>query len=117
MKYLAVLFITITIYSCEVTKPVNVSEDMNAWIGKKESDLILEFGPPNRITSDGSKGKILIYEKTTVAQITIPSGNYELTKAVPRSRYRQFYINDKGEVYYWRTNLPDGDESNYKPSK
>lgn len=34
---------------------------MNSWLGSTKQNLIMSWGPPDRIASDGGTGEILVY--------------------------------------------------------
>lgn len=49
--------------SCYTTQYVSLQDDYNAKLnGKSHSEIIELLGPPDRTTSDGNGGEILIYE-------------------------------------------------------
>jgi hypothetical protein len=68
-----------------------VKKAMNSWIGSSKTELILKWGPPDRTTSDGGEGEILIYAK----QVYI-SSDYIFWD------YKMFYIDVTGKIYHWR---------------
>ncbi|MDH4230202.1 MAG: hypothetical protein OEW11_10755 [Nitrospirota bacterium] len=47
-----------------------INQKMASWIGHNESELIMSWGPPAQVFSDGSGGRILIY--TAVRSFTSP---------------------------------------------
>ena len=65
---LIVIIITCLFSSCTVYKTITVSaedEYKKLFIGRNHNFVVSRMGAPNRETSDGAGGKILIYEKTT----------------------------------------------------
>lgn len=49
--------------SCHTTQYVSLQDDYNAQLkGKNHAEIIELLGPPDRTTSDGKDGEILIYE-------------------------------------------------------
>ena len=52
---------------CSVTKnsgESNSREVLNSWLGSTKNEILMEFGPPKSVTSDGNNGEILIYSNT-----------------------------------------------------
>jgi hypothetical protein len=96
-----------------------IKEIMDSWKGSHQSTLIKSWGPPDRTTSDGKGGNILIYNKgkggsiiTDNVQIPTtklkgiierpPYYEYDITTDNTYQRYRMFYVDDKGIIYYWK---------------
>lgn len=88
----------------------NPSKVMQSWVGSHYSDLMLQWGPPTRSTTDGRGGQILIYEyDRNTGQIpgtarTNPDGSVSYT--APRSTgyvaTRMFWVTAEGRIYNWR---------------
>ena len=100
--------------SCYNTRIVPISDVMNKWIGHSEQDLILKFGPPTSVSTDGDGGKVLSYEKTatvTMARAVPVAGPLPMvvgsSQTVSNKAYMQFFIGRGGRIYNWRTNYPD----------
>lgn len=85
---------------------------MKSWMGHHKADMILQWGPPTRTTSDGRDGEILIYEydKTgakivsnnispLAEQMFGPSYSVQQTGYVAR---RMFWANKDGILYHWQ---------------
>lgn len=113
MKSLGVsLLIALSLCSCYVTQPTGIKDALDSSIGRSEHEIILEYGPPVRITSDGSSGKILIYESSRHRTLNLPglvgdSPYYPMFSATAsRTSYVNFFVNEDSKVYYWRTNYP-----------
>lgn len=66
---------------------------MNSWIGNTKQQLIASWGPPERTTSDGSTGQVLIFVQTTYN----PYNRYTMY------HYKMFYAHSDGKIYNWRT--------------
>ena len=50
-----------TLSSCATAKYVSVEDDMNnEWVGRRHSEIVREFGAPDRETSDGKNGTIKV---------------------------------------------------------
>jgi hypothetical protein len=90
---------------------------MQSWQGQPESALIAKWGPPTRTESDGSGGRILIYQRfvqtghepaqsVTTGRVD-PNGEVSLkTTQTPEQTYgyqrqRLFYVNKEGTIYRW----------------
>ena len=58
-----VLACSIFLTSCHTTQYVSLQDDYNAKLnGKTHAEIIELLGPPDRTTSDGKDGEILVYE-------------------------------------------------------
>ena len=62
---------------------------MDAWIGSPKSHLILEYGPPAQVTSDGNNGEIYVY------------GTSVYYGGTTYWKYNMFYCHPDGRIYYW----------------
>ena len=90
---------------------------MDSWVGSHVSKLIRSWGPPHRVVSDGTGGKIYIWS----SHVKIPwkkekregsvrrEGNtlYYKEKTSPAEnieydKVRMFWVNSRGIVYHWR---------------
>jgi len=71
----------------------------NKWNGKNQSELIRRFGPPDRRTSDGAAGEILVYydKTTTQARYNPVQGGY-LETSQPSVN---FFVNRSGVITGW----------------
>jgi hypothetical protein len=79
---------------------------MQSWVGRHQSELILAWGPPDRTTSDGNGGSILIYGHyvdlgQTSGQV-YGNGSYTAPQQQGYQRTRMFYVNSAGVIYSWR---------------
>lgn len=92
MKRLACLALLIALTGC-----ASINKDMQAWNGRTSQQLILQWGPPARSTTDGAGGEVLVYERW-VPRTFVPYlgwiGGYTAT--------RMFYVNPEGVIYNWR---------------
>ena len=70
---------------------------MNTWLGATQGQLIQQWGPPSKTTSDGQGGKILIYSEPQY----MPSFDFVDIYVYYTNKY--MYINDIGKVYHWMT--------------
>lgn len=85
MKLLiACVIISIICSSCTIEK-----KTMDSWIGSTKQNLILKWGPPARIASDGGNGEILIYSTQSYLYGSV------------YYRYRMFYADSNGNIYHW----------------
>jgi len=107
-SFFYVLLIFVLFVGCATT---NTKAIMESWIDHHKSELIKSWGPPNRITSDGQGGQILIYENSTTNAYTFNNlFGVELDNPVTtvntRTQYYQFYTNSRGTIYHirWGTN-------------
>lgn len=103
---------------------------MESWLGKNETDLLMAWGPPSAVYSDGAGGKILTYAEqrtyvspgyatthTTGSATGYTSGNItniygqaqSTTSYIPSQIqqwqvFRQFHVDVSGRItaYAWR---------------
>lgn len=66
---------------------------MDSWLGSSQQQLIEQLGPPDRTTSNGGDGKILIYVKAVDNQYVHQTMYF----------YRMFYVGENGKIYNWLT--------------
>jgi hypothetical protein len=83
---LLIIGIAVLLASCTSQRKI-----MDTWIGSTKHDLVLKWGPPARVASDGSTGEIYIYENMSMLYNTV------------RYNHRMFYINSDDKIYSWRT--------------
>ena len=81
---------------------------MDSWLNHHKSKLIMEWGPPNRITTDGKGGEIYIYEKSRTRAHTMTNFlgvelDNPITTINTNVSYRQLFIDGNGRIYHWRT--------------
>lgn len=102
----------------------NVRAVMDSWVGHHQSELILSWGPPQAVYSDGKDGTILVYSQertwTTPGRAdtrggpTVVYGNRNIARSwratttytPPRTHSytvsRMFYVDPEGRIYAWR---------------
>ena len=66
---------------------------MDSWLGSYKVHLIEKWGPPARVTSNGSTGEVLIYSEQSYNPFTHNSFYY----------YTMFYADASGRIYRWMT--------------
>jgi hypothetical protein len=103
-----------------------INNQMNSWMGHNYSELIMSWGPPQRVYDDGQGGRILIYTsirewttpgnsttettgQATINDKTISGQAHSVTTYTPPetwayTAYRMFAINKNGRIYKysWR---------------
>ena len=107
-----------------ITNNISNSEGGGIYINTSSNDIFIENSivwnnAPDRTTSDGAGGNILIYNRgkggniitnnvripTTKLKGIIerpPYYEYDITTDNTYQRYRMFYVDDKGIIYYWK---------------
>ena len=88
----------------------NVNKMMESWVGHHQSELILAWGPPNQVSSDGKGGQVLIYSGYVNLGQTPGRANVDyfgnVTYTAPQQqgyqRTRMFYVDPNGYIYAWR---------------
>jgi len=81
----------------------SITRTMDLWVGHHKSELILSWGPPTRVTSDGKGGEILIYEYERYfgqnpGQV-YRDGSYTAPTPIRYTAYRMFYVDKAGYIY------------------
>lgn len=100
---------SVILVSC-VSSKVQTREVMDSWVGHTKQELLMSWGPPARVSSDGAGGEIIVYAR----QVYIPpqtstfydSYGGSSTSTLPAVNYwdyRMFWINKDGIVYHWMT--------------
>lgn len=92
-----ILSCSIFLMSCNTIQYVSLQDDYNAqYNGKTHSEIIELLGPPDRTTSDGKGGEILIYEVRSQQGDYSDSGSVNLTE----SKKQTCYFVDENKVCY-----------------
>ena len=111
MKLGRVCAVILLTFSCACA---SVNAAMDAWLGHNANELIIAWGPPMDVTSDGAGGQVLIYDlgpnpysqavgTLAVNDPTMPVWVRNSGKAnLAQSRKRMFYVNATGAIYAWR---------------
>jgi hypothetical protein len=90
-----VALITVSLVSCAPSKwEQQTKKSMDSWLGSSKQALILEWGAPDRITTDGSTGEVLVYTKTASAH----NAYYSVTQYATY----MFYVHAAGDIYFWK---------------
>ena len=97
--------------SCSILKVSSVEQEYNeVWKGKSYTDIVMEFGAPDRVESDGSGGQILIYEKvstTTTTDVDTHFGMFDpdyTTKVQTNKFYTHFFVGPDNICYHIKSN-------------
>jgi hypothetical protein len=86
---LPLLLLTLVL-SCRTTKSI-----LDPWLGSTKKELILNWGPPIRTTSDGGTGEILVYAEQGDQAATPTSRAYSFWS------YTYMYVDSTGKIYHW----------------
>jgi hypothetical protein len=111
MKQTLLIFLIISLESCYEYRQLPNSVILDKYKGLSEHQILLDWGPATRTTSDGNGGKILEYKKesdpTTVTGLYEDVSHHVYTVAQTHSNewYVQFYINKNDSVYTYRSNI------------
>ena len=93
MKVISVLTLFIfLLFGCNTTK--KTAALMDSWIGNTKQALIKSWGPPERTSSDGADGEVLVYAYSS----------YNSYNHYTMYDYRMFYAHADGKIYHWKTN-------------
>jgi len=111
LPIICLLAISLFASSCSVTTYAPIEDSLTlTWKGKTHAQVIDEYGAPDRETSDGKDGVILIYEKTVEETHASPSTpgrygpDYDVT-TYENKEYTHFYIDRRGIVTKVKSNL------------
>ena len=114
MKYfriLAVLMAASVLTSCASARFFPMEEELNAqWAGASHHDIVREFGAPDRETTDGDGGVILIYEEISRSYETEEDTHLGLfdtdyTTTVRENKlFMHFFIGRDGVCYLVKSN-------------
>ena len=89
-RLILLLLLSTLVLSCTSTRKA-----LDPWLGATKQELILNWGPPIRTTSDGGSGEILVYAE----QGDQPSsGN---VRAYTYWDYKYMYVDSTGRIYHW----------------
>lgn len=98
--------------SCSTTYTVSLQREYERdFVGKSHNYIVSAFGAPDRTTSDGNDGQILIYEDTAIlSQEVATNVNYNTRTYTPGTysttskTYAHFYVDHYGNCYKVKTN-------------
>lgn len=104
---IAVLTVFVLATGCAANR---IDKMMESWVGEHKADLIAQWGPPDRVASDGRGGEVLIYREyvrtgqTPGRASTTATGDvvYTAPQQQGHERVRMFYANPEGIIYRWR---------------
>ena len=84
------LLLSTFVLSCTSTRKA-----LDPWLGATKHELILNWGPPIRTTSDGGSGEVLVY--AAQGEFASTPGNR------PRTfwNYTYMYVDTTGKIYHW----------------
>jgi hypothetical protein len=104
MRRIVILLLLLTI-SCDPSHAQSrkkIKKVMDSWLGDTKQALYLSWGPPAVVTSDGSKGEILIYSQRVYNDNTYNFGGNPVRFKQDYYINRMMYVNAEGIVYSWR---------------
>ena len=127
IRRLALFLFPFLVAACAISYTARMNELMRSFEGRHSSDVIANWGPPQRIYDDGQGGKILIYtdssyvikhgETRTYERGPLIGGGFaagvlrgltpdsqtvtDPTVIETRTKYRAFWTSGDGYVYRW----------------
>lgn len=90
-KFVFLISIILFILSCTSQRKI-----LDSWLGQTKHKLIMNWGPPARIESDGAGGEILVYAN----EFYMPN---QYGPAYHAWNYTFMYANSSGIIYHWLT--------------
>lgn len=110
-RLIGVVLATFLVSSCASGHMLTEREKMDSWLQHEKAELLMSWGAPTRVTSDGKDGEILIYEFDYTGQKTVQT-NPPMTEWIIGKQYqtvktgyvdvRSFWVDRGGKIYYWR---------------
>ena len=111
-RFLYLLISLFAISSCGVLRNYPLEQEYNeVWKGKTYNEIVMSFGAPDRVESDGNGGKILVYEEfdtTTTTDVDTHFGNFDpdyTTKVRTSKTYTHFFISSDNSCYHVKSNM------------
>lgn len=122
LSFAIIMIVSCLITSCTVYKTSRVSmlsDYTTEFVGKPHNHIVATLGAPDRQTSDGAGGTILIYEETTMTSTsnsvaaaynvnyftkTYTPGTRTSTNTTEHTSYIHLFIDKDGECYAVKTN-------------
>ncbi len=106
IKYVVISFLLVFLFnSCSGLKAMMADAEARSveyqtrWIGRTANDTIMTYGAPDRETTDGSDGTIIVYEDFATVRKSSVESNVRY--------YIEFFIDSQKVCYHVRTNLDE----------
>jgi hypothetical protein len=117
-NWIIVLVVICLTTSCMTTKYMTSvtrthEQVMNSM--RTKSDVYQRFGPPEKVTEDGSTGSILVYTEQSTRAVYAPIGNSIVRFDVAENSYLYFYCRQDDTVYTWKSKGFDLHEESSTP--
>ena len=110
-RVILLLSVALVLSSCSIFKHYSVEQAYSeVWKGKSYTEIVVNFGAPDRVESDGNGGQILVYEKfstKTTTEVDTHFGYFDpdYTTKVQRERlFTHFFIGSDNVCYHIRSN-------------
>lgn len=110
-RILCLLAAVVAFSSCSILKVSSVEQEYNeVWKDRTYTEIVMEFGAPDRVESDGNAGKILVYEQfttTTTTDVDTHFGNFDpdyTTKVKTNKFYTHFFVGPDNICYHVKSN-------------
>ena len=123
-RILCLLAAVVAFSSCSILKVSSVEQEYNeVWKDRTYTEIVMEFGAPDRVESDGNGGNILIYEKvstTATTDVDTHFGNFDpdyTTKVQTHKSYVHFYVGPDHMCYLVKSNKVAFDIQDEKKAK
>jgi hypothetical protein len=95
MKITIFLILLLITLSCQSTKTI-----MDSWLGSSKQNLIMTWGPPEKVIENSPNGTILVYVNRVYTEPILISGAY--VGGENYWRYKYMYVDNNGKIYHWR---------------
>ena len=101
----SLLLFSVLLSSCTVTNFISMKDELTSkFIGMQQHEIIKMLGAPNRETSDGLDGVIMVYEDSEAYSTTVMSYGYAFTRTRKNTEFLELYINKDKVCYDLNTN-------------
>lgn len=110
--------------SCATVKYIPMEEEYNReWKNRSYSEIVMEYGAPDRVEYDGKDGSILVYEKFTTVETTDVDTHFGMfdpdykTKISTEKEYVHFFLGRDDICYLVKSNQTYADPKSQKKAR
>lgn len=110
--------------SCATVKYIPMEEEYNKeWINRSYSEIVMEYGAPDRVEYDGKDGSILVYEKFTTTETTNVDTHFGMfdpdyrTTVSTDKEYVHFFLGRDDICYLVKSNQTYADPKSQKKAR
>lgn len=123
-RSLILIVAAIMISSCATVKYIPMEEEYNKeWKNRSYSEIVMEYGAPDRVEYDGKDGSILVYEKITTIETTDVNTHFGMfdpdykTMISTDKEYVHFFLGRDDICYLVKSNQTYADPKSQKKAR